>query len=421
MTILGTVGEHEARTMLSIGAAPPPRRIPMAVPIGGGAVALVVAGVLLFARRDNGPVRPQPQTPDPAPPPNVSTTPATPVVQPPPVSPEPATPPAAPETTNAAVVAALRVTSRNPLVLESGETGRVTVRATNSDGGVVSSPLITWTSTDSSIVRVTGNGAVSGRAVGRTSVVATSGDVTARAEVVVGSASPATIAIAPRAGSVRVGETTRLTGKVQDRGGSVLSYRPVWRSSNTGLATVDDAGTVHGVRAGEVMILALAGGATDSVRVTITPAATVAITPAQVTPDPAPVPPSAGRAVDKPADAVAAPSGASVAQVDAAMIGAARMLGDGFVRGQLGQLTATGPFSKLVREDRPEVTGPPVVQRRSVDGARAEGDVELPLRGKDFVGRKWSGPVVLHIVLEQREWNVAAHVHPQHDHAAVTR
>jgi len=87
----------------------------------------------------------------------------------------------------------------------------------------------------------------------------------------------------------------------------------------------------------------------------------------------------------------------------AAMISAARTLGDGFVRGQLGQLTATGPFSKLVREDRPQVAGPPVIQRRSVDGARAEADVELPLRGKDFVGRKWEGSVVLHMVLEQRD------------------
>jgi hypothetical protein len=308
-----------------------------------------------------------------------------------------------PDTTNATVVAAIRVTSRNPLVLESGETGRVIVRATNSDGGIVSSPLITWTSTDSSTVRVSANGTVSARTEGRASVVATAGDVTARVEVVVSSASPATIAIAPRTGSVRVGETTRLTTRVQDRGGNVLLYRAVWRSSNTGLATVDDAGTVHGVRAGEVMILALAGGATDSVRVTVTPAASVAVAPAPVTPDPTPVPATTVRAVDKPADVVVAPSGASAAQVEAAMIDAARTLGDGFGRGQLGQLTATSPFSKLVRVERPQVTGPPVIRRRSVDGARAEGDVELPLRGKDFVGRNWAGPVVLHIVLEQRD------------------
>jgi uncharacterized protein YjdB len=402
VTILGTVGEHEARATLSIGAAPPPRRIPIALPIGGGAVALAVAGVLLFARRDNGPVRPQPTVPDTAPPPNVSSGPDTAVIQPPPPS-GLVTSAGVPDTTNATVVAAIRVTSRNPLVLESGETGRVIVRATNSDGGIVSSPLITWTSTDSSTVRVSANGTVSARTEGRASVVATAGDVTARVEVVVSSASPATIAIAPRTGSVRVGETTRLTTRVQDRGGNVLLYRAVWRSSNTGLATVDDAGTVHGVRAGEVMILALAGGATDSVRVTVTPAASVAVAPAPVTPDPTPVPATTVRAVDKPADVVVAPSGASAAQVEAAMIDAARTLGDGFGRGQLGQLTATSPFSKLVRVERPQVTGPPVIRRRSVDGARAEGDVELPLRGKDFVGRNWAGPVVLHIVLEQRD------------------
>ena len=78
----------------------------------------------------------------------------------------------------------------------------------------------------------------------------------------------------------------------------------------------------------------------------------------------------------------------------------ARSLADGFSRGSLGQVTATKPFAKTVKDDRPHPTGDPRVVRKSVANAKAEGDVEVPLAWKTFTGGQKAGSVMLHITLE---------------------
>jgi serine/threonine-protein kinase len=401
-TIFAAVAGHEARTVLTVVAAPPARRMPIAVLVGGAVVVVAVVAVVLIAQLGGGDdVRP----PAPNSAPNaasVSPAPAPQPAPPPAVQPQPATPttaePSATTTpSRSATVATLRVTSRNPLVIESGEASRVTLRALADDGTAVPSPRVRWSVGDASVASVSANGTVSGREAGRTSVTATSGDATARVEIVVNRASPATVSIAPRFPSVRVGDPTSLTTRVRDRSGNTLSSQIVWRSSNPGVATVDNAGTVRGVRQGEVTVSAVAGGATDSVRVTVTAPPTVVTNPPPVVTEQPASPPV------RPPTTPSTANASTGADVDAALTSTAQLLGTRFARGQLGQLTATSQFSRLVRDDQPEAAGAPQIQRRSFADGRAEGDVALPLKWTNFAGSKRTGSVLLHVTLELRD------------------
>jgi hypothetical protein len=137
--------------------------------------------------------------------------------------------------------------------------------------------------------------------------------------------------------------------------------------------------------------LALAGGATDSIRVTVT--GTLASSP-------------------PPADTSSrvAPT-VTEADVDAALAKAALALGEGFARGQVGEATAATPqFSRFVQEDKPRVDGAPQVQRREFTNVRAEGEVTIPLRWKKFRSVNRRSSVLLHITLALRDgsWQLTA-------------
>jgi hypothetical protein len=56
-----------------------------------------------------------------------------------------------------------------------------------------------------------------------------------------------------------------------------------------------------------------------------------------------------------------------------------------------------------VKDDQPQATGAPEIRRRSIGNGRAEGDVALPLRWKNFTGGNKAGVVLLQITLEQRD------------------
>jgi len=309
-------------------------------------------------------------------------------------------------------VATLRVTSRSPLVLEVGQPSRVTVRALDSDRQSVPGTQITWSSAEPSIASVSANGVVTGKSEGRTSITARSGEITTSVEVVVSRPAPASVAVTPSSVSIKVGEPTTLSARVRDGGGATLLYAVVWRSANSGVATVDNTGTVRGVRQGEAVVIAVAGGATDSARVTVTPAP-VATNTQPVNAQPAnssSTYPTTRPAEDRPTEKTGGASAPTTLELQQALSSAAQTIADGFARGQVGVLSATSQFAKMVRDDRPRVSGTLVVQRPAFAAGKAEGDVTVPLRWTDFAGRGKSGSVVLHVVLEQQggTWRVSS-------------
>src|SRR5256886_2298294 len=83
----------------------------------------------------------------------------------------------------------------------------------------------------------------------------------------------ASVAVAPTATSLTVGNTVRLAATVKDASGNVLTDRVVtWASSNPAMATVSGTGLVTGVRADaqQVMITATSETVSGSAGVTVT-------------------------------------------------------------------------------------------------------------------------------------------------------
>jgi subtilisin family serine protease len=140
----------------------------------------------------------------------------------------------------------------------------------------VSGATLTWVSRKPALVTVAATGAATASATavapGSAYVVATytAGATTVRDSALVTVAAPA-IAVSPKTASVVAGATTALAATVTNGG---TGGSTTWTSRSAGVATVGATGTVTGVAAGSVYVVAsyIVGGTTvrDSAYVTVT-------------------------------------------------------------------------------------------------------------------------------------------------------
>ena len=82
------------------------------------------------------------------------------------------------------------------------------------------------------------------------------------------------LSVTPGALALKVGTVAQLNAALVDGAGAVVEVPTgalPWRSSNTAVATVNDAGAVTAVSAGEATISLTSGGFTGSSRVVVTP------------------------------------------------------------------------------------------------------------------------------------------------------
>jgi len=122
---------------------------------------------------------------------------------------------------------------------------------------------VTWTSENTAVATVDGNGVVTGVSAGTTRIIATSGEgVTAACSVTVSAVSTT---ISPASLSIKVGESATPAVTVTGTDKTV-----VWASSDASVATVAANGTVTGVKAGTATITATANGVSASCQVTVT-------------------------------------------------------------------------------------------------------------------------------------------------------
>ncbi len=92
----------------------------------------------------------------------------------------------------------------------------------------------------------------------------------------------ATVAVTPQSSTLLVGDTIRLSAEARDSAGQLLSDRTIsWSTSQPDIASVNVAGTVVAMSAGETMIGATSEGITGVALVTVAdaPVATILITP----------------------------------------------------------------------------------------------------------------------------------------------
>jgi len=150
------------------------------------------------------------------------------------------------------------------VVLAATQQLGVTLR--DSLGAVITGRLVTWASADTSIVQVSGGGVVTGRAMGSTTITATSEGKSATAAVF---AAPV-VNIDPRLPSLFAGDTLSLGSHLTDAlGGAVTGAAAGWVSLNPGIATVSAAGLVTAVSVGTATITATAGAGLGSVALVV--------------------------------------------------------------------------------------------------------------------------------------------------------
>jgi uncharacterized protein YjdB len=169
------------------------------------------------------------------------------------------------------------------LALEVGAAATVQATTLDAAGQPVRGQPIVWTSSDTTIVRITADGRAVGVAPGAAEIAANSLGRSARAVVTVGPRAVATVQITPDAPRLAVGARQQLAARAVHADGNLLADRHiVWASSDPRVATVDSTGLLEGRAAGVATITATAEGRTASVAATVegAPVAALAVTPA---------------------------------------------------------------------------------------------------------------------------------------------
>jgi uncharacterized protein YjdB len=159
---------------------------------------------------------------------------------------------------------------KGPITL-TGLGSKAEAEATVQDdaGRPVSGAAVEFTSADPNIAEVAGN-TVTAKAVGSTSLTATSGALRQQIEVTVKLPEVASMAIEDAPANMKVGESVELkvTAKAAD-GAVIAGVTPAFASSNEKLATVDDKGTVKAVKVGTVTITARNGDKSADAKIVI--------------------------------------------------------------------------------------------------------------------------------------------------------
>src|SRR5262249_17519658 len=144
----------------------------------------------------------------------------------------------------------------------------------------------TWSSSNTAVATVSGQGVLSAVAVGTTTITATSEGKSGTAAVTISSLAVGSVTVQPQGPSVVLGANLQLSATVRDASGNILTDRVVtWSSGNTALASVSATGIVTGVAPGSVTITATSEGKSGTTSVTVTQlaVASVTVTPSSAT------------------------------------------------------------------------------------------------------------------------------------------
>jgi uncharacterized protein YjdB len=188
-------------------------------------------------------------------------------------------------------LAFLELVPKSAFTLQEGETRRLTVIGTYSDGSVL--PLTTgveFSSSDPSKASVAPDGTVTAVAVGSATIIATSGRRTATASVTVIAGPPRllSIAVTPATAALFVGgpgQALTVTATFSSGPATDVTSSSTFSSSDAATASVSAAGVVTPVAAGSATITATYSGLTAAAAVTVAVPVlqSIAVTPAAPT------------------------------------------------------------------------------------------------------------------------------------------
>lgn len=182
-------------------------------------------------------------------------------------------------TVTLAPIASVSIVAAAP-PLYVGGTAQLSVAAVDSAGRPASDRPVAWSSSDASVAGVSSTGLVTGLAVGTATITAT---IEGRSGTLAVAVLPRPVAaVALALAPLAVGDTARLTTRLADAQGRVLTGRAITFASDApAVATVDALGLVTAVGAGTATLSATSEGVRGTLAVTVAarPVTTVDVAP----------------------------------------------------------------------------------------------------------------------------------------------
>jgi uncharacterized protein YjdB len=159
-------------------------------------------------------------------------------------------------------------------VLVAGGTLQLTATPYSAAEKPLSGRSVSWTSSNSGVVRVSSTGLVTAVAAGTATVSATVEGRIGMASIQVSATAPtpvATVTIAPTSVSLEPGHAQQFTATARDAGGQTLTGRAVtWSGGSATVATVSASGLVTAVGVGSTTVTATVEGRTAQATVIVT-------------------------------------------------------------------------------------------------------------------------------------------------------
>lgn len=170
-----------------------------------------------------------------------------------------------------------------------GATLQLSATALDGAGEGIPGLPMSWESADPAVASVDTVGIVTANAAGTVVVTATSGGKTGSSSLAIVERAPiVSLDVTPEADTLDIGQTAQLTATAFGVDGDSLPDQPVqWSSSDTTIATVNEAGMVTAIAEGNATVVAEGDGQSDSAAIVVTarvqPVAAVTVTPSVAT------------------------------------------------------------------------------------------------------------------------------------------
>ncbi len=153
-----------------------------------------------------------------------------------------------------------------------GQTVTASATVKDASGAVLTGRLVTWTSTDQAVAKVSETGVITAVAPGTAMIVATSETVTGSIGITVVAIPVASVVVTAATGSIFIGDNLTVSASVRDASGNSLSGRSItWSSTNPSVATVSASGSARGLAAGMTTIIATSEGVSGSMTLAVSP------------------------------------------------------------------------------------------------------------------------------------------------------
>lgn len=168
------------------------------------------------------------------------------------------------------------------VLLDEGLTAQLTAQVLDEIGRPMPSNLILFSSSDSTIARVSPSGLVTALRPGKATISATSSGKTGTADLTVAAAAVRSVVVSPPFPAITVGQLVTMTAQAFGSSGQLLSGRSIaWSSSSPAIADVSTSGVVTGVSLGSAVIVASIDSVLGSTNVSVVPVpvATVTVAP----------------------------------------------------------------------------------------------------------------------------------------------